>query len=361
MGDSLREKMKIGIIGGFLAPHFNEAIANQIWILSKELNAPVITFNDIGHLPFKKMQQYLILNMRFLDVKKNPILSFINRVFIYMIIKSYEKKFDLFYLPLTIDDRFLNYLNLKKCILILASIPVINNKSVERFVKEIAPKLHAIIAQSNKVKKQLIDLGVDSNKIHVVYPLIDLNKFKNTEPQDLNKFKIIFASAPTTEDIFEDKGVPLLLESFKEFIKYNDAILYIVWRGKCIDKLYNKINDLKLEDYIEIIDDTVYMPEMYPKSHITVIPYINLKNSPEIPLSGVESIACGRPLVTTDIAEIAEIVKRHNCGCVSKPIKKNFLEALEESKRNYQIYQKNCRKTAEEVFSINIKKFDEWH
>ena len=353
--------MKIGIIGGYLAPPFNEATANQICILSKKLNASVVAFDDIGYLPFKRVQQYFIINMRFF-MKKVPILSFINCVFLYTIIKLYIKKFDLLYLPsATTDCKFLKYLNSKKSIPIMTSIPFIEDKSVEIFVKKIAPKLPAIIAQSNKVKNQLIDLEIDSNKIYVMFPFIDLNKFKNTEPPNLDKFKILFASAPQNKGNFEEKGILLLLESFKEFIEHNHAMLYILWRGVDIDKLYNKIHELKLEDYVEVIDDIVFMPEMYAKSHITLIPYLNLKFSPEIPLSAVESMACGRPVVTTDVAEIAEIVKKYKCGCVSKPIKNDFLEALEECKRNYQIYQKNCRKTAEELFSLNIGKFDEIH
>jgi glycosyltransferase involved in cell wall biosynthesis len=352
--------MKIGGIGARIAPPFNNADANQMYILSKELNASILTFDDIGYVPFKEMQQYFIINMKFF-IKKIPILSFINCVFFYTIVKLYERNLDLVYLPSTTDDTFLNYLNLRKCIPIMTSIPFIGDKSVETFVKKIAPKLPAIIAQSNKVKNQLIDLGIDPNKIYVVFPFIDINKFKNTEPQNINKFKILFASAPAIEDNFEDKGVSLLLESFKEFVEYNDAMLYIVWRKECIDKLYDKISELKLENCVEVIDDIVFMPEMYAKSHITVIPYLNLKWSPEIPLSAVESMACGRPVVTTDIAEIAEIVKKYKCGCVSKPIKNDFSEALEECKRNYQIYQKNCRKTAEEMFGLNIEKFDEIH
>lgn len=352
--------MKIGGIGARIAPPFNEANANQMYILSKELNASIITFDDIGYIPFKKTEQYCIINMKYF-IKKIPILSFINCVFFYIIMKLYERKFDLLYLPSTTDDMFLKYLNLKKCIPIMTTISFTEDKSVETFVKKVAPKLPAIIAQSNKVKDQLIDLGIDSNKIYVVFPFIDLNKFKNTEPQNLNKFKILFASAPQIEDNFEGKGVSLLLESFKEFVEYNDTMLYIVWRKVCIDKLYDKISELKLEAYVEVIDDIVSMPEMYAKSHITVIPYLNLKWSPEIPLSAVESLACGRPVVTTDIAEIAEIVKKYKCGCVSKPLKSDFLEALEECKRNYPVYQKNCRKTAEELFRLNIGKFDEIH
>ena len=57
---------KIGIIGGGLAPYFNEAMANQIDLLSKKLNAEVITCNDIGWLPFKKMKPYFIVNAKFI-------------------------------------------------------------------------------------------------------------------------------------------------------------------------------------------------------------------------------------------------------------------------------------------------------
>ncbi|HJH26343.1 MAG TPA: hypothetical protein C5S37_06090 [Methanophagales archaeon] len=342
---------KIGVIGGGLAPYFNEAMANQMYILSKKLNAQVITCNDIGLLPFKKMGQYFIVNSKFI-MNETPFLPFINGALLYAITKLYGRKFDVIIIPNGLDSVFLNYLDLKKCVLVVSAIPFING-NVEKRIKKIGSKLRGIIAQSKRTKEQLVETGVGPDKIRVMYPLIDLSKFKYSEPPPLNKFKILFASSPNLEvageDNFRDKGVPLLLESFKEFIKGEDAILYIVWRGKYNKALCQLINRLDLEDHVEVIDNVVEMPEMYAKVHVTVIPFLNLWRSPEIPLSAVESLACGRPVVATDIGEIAELVQRYKCGCVAKPVKDDFLKSLILCKKNYSSFQINCRKATEDL------------
>jgi glycosyltransferase involved in cell wall biosynthesis len=158
------------------------------------------------------------------------------------------------------------------------------------------------------------------------------------------------------EDNFRDKGVPLLLDAFKEFIKEEDAILYILWRGKYNKELYQMINRLDLKDCVKVIDKVVGMPEMYAKTHITVIPFINLWRSPESPLSALESLACGRPVVTTDVGEIGELIQRYKCGCVSKPIKDDFLGALKECIKNYEVYPGNCRGVGEYLFGLDLDK-----
>ena len=350
---------KIGIIGGGLAPYFNEAMANQMRLLSKKLKADVITCSDIGWLPFKKMGQYLIVNSRFI-FRKTPILSFINGVILYAIVKLYEKKFDTIIIPGGIESEFLRYLNPEKCIPIVTSIPFIN-ESVQNKIKELAPKLKRIIVQSKKTRNQLMDMGVEPDKIVLMYPLIDLSKFKYSEPPPLDEFRILFASSPNLEvpgeDNFRDKGLPLLLEAFKEFAGDNSAKLYIVWRGKYNEQLYKKISELNLEKDVKVITGIVNMPEMYANVHITVIPFLNLWRSPEIPLSAVESLACGRPVVATDVGEIAELIENYKCGCVSKTVEDDFLSALEECKRNYQLYHKNCKKFAGDLFSLNRREF----
>ena len=351
---------KIGIIGDSLAPLFNEAYANEIRLLSRELNIPVLTCNDLGLIPLKKFEQYLIVNVRFL-LGKNQLLALLNGIFLYLCVKLFEKKFDIIFLPAAINSRFLNYLNLRKCIPIINTIPFNNEDKVVRiFIEKFAPKLRCIIAQSERIRDQLIGMGINPQKIRLIYPWIDLTKFSNTKPPDCKEVRILFASAPLTErpeeDIFEWKGIPLLLEAFKEFAEGTKATLCLLWRGYYNDILNRKIKELDLESRVKVINEVSYMPELYARSHITVVPFLNTRWSPEIPLSAVESLACGRPVVTTDVVELSEIIQTHKCGCIAKPTKDDFLFALKECKENYAEYQGNCRKVAEELFGLDIEK-----
>lgn len=353
-------KQNIGIIGDSLAPYFNEAYANEMLLLSGELNIPVLTYNDIGIIPLKKFKQYRIVNIKFL-VRKTPILFLLNGIFLYICLKLFERNFKIIFVPIAINSRILSYLHLNKCIPIINTIPF-NKEDPEmrNFSKKIAPKLYGIIAQSRRVSNQLIEMGINPKKIQLIYPWIDLTKFNYTDPPDLEEIKILFASAPLTErtdeNIFEWKGISLLLEGFKEFAEYTKATLLLLWRGCYNDRLKMKIKELNLENQVNVINEVRDMPGLYAQSHITVIPFLNTRWSPEIPLSAVESLACGRPIVTINVVELSEIVRTYECGCVANPTKDDFLLALKKCKEDYTKYQKNCREVAE-FFSLDIKKF----
>lgn len=357
---SEKPKLKIGIIGDALAPNFNSAPANQMRVLSQMLGAPVLTTNDLGFIPFKRMGQYLILNARFLrGQKRNPFLSLLNGAFFYPFVKLFERKFDVIYVPGGVASGFLLILNLGKCILITNAIPFASDdEATKTFANKFAPKLMGIIAQSRRVKEQLVSMGVDSKKINLIYPWVDTNRFEYSQSPATEEFRIISASAPDAvlknKDLFAEKGMDLLLESFSEFTKRQKAKLYLLWRGVYNERLSQKIKELNLEGCVEVINEVADTPTLYAQAHITVIPFLSLLGSPEIPLSAVESLVCGRPVVTTDVPEIAEVVRTYNYGCVAKPVKEDFLSALIACKRNYPVYQANCKEVADELFKLNI-------
>jgi len=355
---------KIGIVGDALAPYFNEALANQMRLLSRELSVPVLTCNDIGFAPFKRMDNYLIVNGKFLrEDSRKPLLSLLNGAFFYPFLKLFEKRHDVIILSGGINSGFLSHSKLEKCVLVMNSLPFSKeSKEAREFVQKFAPRLKGIVAQSKRIKEKLLEIGVEAKKIHLIYPWVDLNKFKPTEPPPLDEFRILFASAPNAEipgeNIFEEKGIPLLLEAFKEFAKEHKAKLHFLWRGYYNDALGTKIKELDLGDKVEVVNEVVDTAKFISKSHIVVIPFVNTRRSPEIPLSAIESLACGRPVVSTDVAEIADIVERYTCGCVSKPDKIDLTSGLKKCRESYQLYQVNCQKAVQKHFILNVIKFE---
>ncbi|MBA7716757.1 hypothetical protein ES703_125833 [subsurface metagenome] len=352
---------KVGIIGDALAPYFNEALANQMRLLSQELNAPVLTCNDIGFVPFKRMGNYLIVNGKFLrEGSRKPLLSWLNGAFFYPFLKLFERRHDAIILSGGINSGFLSHSKLEKCILVMNSLPFSKESNETReFAQKFAPRLKGIVAQSKRIKERLLEIGLEAQEIHLIYPWVDLDRFKPTAPPPLDEFRILFASAPNAEipgeNIFEEKGIPLLLEAFKEFTQEHKARLRLLWRGYYNDALERKIKELDLGDKVEVVNEVVDTAKSISESHITVIPFLNTRRSPEIPLSAVESLACGRPLLATSAVEIADIIQEHECGCVSKPLTGDFALALRECERSYQIYQGNCREAVEGLFSLKTR------
>lgn len=336
---------QIGIIGGRLAPYFNEAIANQIRLLSQHLTLTVVTCNDIGLRPLMKYEQYIIFNSKFIS-SEVPFLSLINGGLIFLATKYYERIFDWIILPGGVESEFLRYLDTRKCIPLVSSIDKLDD-TVRMKIQQYIPQFPFIIAQSKKTKDQLVELGAKPDSILLMYPLVDFARFHYSDPPNTTEFKIVFASSPNMdvhgENNFHDKGVPLLLEAFKKFLTYEPkSKLYLVWRGYYTHELEKMLNELELSQSVEVLSGLVDMPDLYKKSHITVIPYLNLKRSPDIPLSALESLACGRPVVATHVGEIADLLISHGVGVVSKPEVEALSHALQKCHQDYSKLQKKC-------------------
>lgn len=347
-------QVRVGIIGNRLFP-LNESYANQAHVLSEIFSAEVFTCSNLGNIPFMKHGRYRIFNSRFIGGKVF-LLSVINGFLLYIALKMFERKFNTIILMGGIESEFLKYLNLKKCIPIISTID--DESKVEWFAQKIAPRLKKIIVQSENVKKRLINLGVNPSKINFIYPIVNTKRFKYTEPPPLKNFKILFASAPNVENPYENnfktKGVPLLLESFKELIAEYNATLFLLWRGKHNKELYDLIGKLGLEENVKIINIVTDVARWHKKTHATVIPYLSSWRSPQYPLSALEALACGRPVITTNVIELAELVRKYNCGCVSRPVKKEFTAALKDCIINYSRYQNNCREVSKLVMNSSI-------
>jgi len=180
--DRGKGSLKIGIVGEDLTC-FVEAMSNQIYLFSKELKAPVLTISDLGFLPVKRMEQYLIVNGRFLK-RRTPLLFLLNGALFYLLLKLFERSFNVIYLSAGgINSRFLRYLDLKKYIFIATVIPFTSaDEEVKVFTQKFAPKLRGIIAQSKRTRARLIEMGIDREKVCLVYPWVDLDKFRYSTP-----------------------------------------------------------------------------------------------------------------------------------------------------------------------------------
>jgi len=356
----MNSTLKTGIIGGGLGPHLNEAMANQVFLLSKNIGAQVITTNDLGLWPFKRYFEgrYLILNSKFL-MRKTPLLSQLNGFLIFIAIKYFEHKFDQLIIPGGINSIFLTYLNNAKCVPIITSLPTLTEND-RVAIKQQLSKVLEIIVQSKKTKKQLLEIGVDEKKIQILLPLVDYSRFHYAPPNESDIFTILFASAPTieipNEDNFSDKGIPILLEAFKNLSKNPDfkCKLILIWRNTYYQRLQECLKNLQLTENVEIVNSVVDMESYYHRSDVTIIPYTTLHRSPEIPLSALESIACGRPVITTNVGEISDIVKENTWGVVSKPDAVSLYVAMIDSKEKYYVYQRNCFYSKNPLTDLNF-------
>jgi len=242
------------------------------------------------------------------------------------------------------DLPYLNIINLNTTILTAAASCKI--KKIKKRIKRLK-KLKKIVVESNKQKEELLELGINPNKVRVIYPPVNLKEFNYYKPK--GDFKILYASCPTRLSDFKKRGINLIIETAK---KHQSAKFILAWRKGAYLDIKQLINKSSLKNIIidnRIIND---MNEIYGRTHCTIIPYTKHDNYLKlIPNSALESLAAGKPILVSNKTEIAAFVDKERCGVVFEPNETSLLKAIIKLKNNYTKYQKNCRKTANKYFS----------
>jgi glycosyltransferase involved in cell wall biosynthesis len=240
------------------------------------------------------------------------------------------------------DLPYLNTLNLKKTILTAAA-----SCSIQKVQKRLPllRRLKKIVVESELQKRQLLSLGINPEKIRVIYPPVDLKEFSFTPANGI--FKILYASCPTRFVDFSKRGIYLLEQTAKILENVEFKLLWRKSAFKEVQQITRANTNMVVEN--EIIKD---MNAKYAQVHCTIIPYTKFDNYLKLnPNSAIESLAAGKPILVSNKTEMAQFVKKEQCGVVFEPNEEGLKNAILEIKKNYHVYQKNCRKTAEKYFS----------
>ncbi len=238
---------------------------------------------------------------------------------------------------------------------ILSSTNFISKEKIITRLKDIN-SVKKIIVQSELQKKELIDVGISSHNISLIYPPVNLKDFSYT-PASNNQFTLLCATTPEKISALTKRGIYLLLEC--DLLLKDTKIKLLLRANKKTEPIINHSNPKNI-----ITDSQIYqdMNQQYAQIHATLIPYLQLDGYLKlIPTSAAESLAAGKPLIVSSQTGIAEIVIKEHCGVVFEPTAQDFLKAIEKLKKNYKVYQQNSRKAAEKYFSKTdfIKKHEE--
>ena len=239
----------------------------------------------------------------------------------------------------------------KKPLLLTAAAPY-NKEKLKKRVDNLK-KTSLIILENEIQKEQLKEIGFEKTT-KIIYPGVDLVKFNHQTPKD-GPFTILFASSPKDPEMFIKRGVNLMLDVAKEIKK--EALFDFSWaaEGPYLDS-YLKVKNLIVKKgltNIKLTNNIEHnMNERFAKAHCTIIPYTELGDFVKLtPNSALESLAAGKPVLCSSKSGAAKMVKDNEVGIVFEPDKDSLIDAIKRLKKNYDHYQQNCRKVAENKFS----------
>jgi UDP-glucose:(heptosyl)LPS alpha-1,3-glucosyltransferase len=248
--------------------------------------------------------------------------------------------------------------------------PLPNNHEVGLIHEEIFNKgsFKLLICNSQMMKNDLVKrFGVDQNKAVVIYPEVNLSKFKVDNPSRVRqewreKFNFKnddFVIGLVTSGNFKKRNLGLLIKSFVEFRKtHPKAKLFIA--GGNIDQKYK---ELAPSEGVVFAPPIIDVKNYYYLLDVFVLP----AHIEEFGRSVLEAMYCGVPVITgrhvgaSEILEdegrdfiLEELSEKHLVDLLSKLVDLNTRERV--SSLNKQTAEKYSSDKQNNVFGDTLKK-----
>lgn len=176
------------------------------------------------------------------------------------------------------------------------------NKKVEPLLKHLLKTRKddtRVVAVSEENYTMLCSyLGVTKDVCVCVNNGVDLDKFYTKEH---DKFTYINVARQD-----ENKNQKAILEAFyKVHMHYPDTKLLLIGDGPCHKKLVDRVKELGLETSVLLPGMVGDVENYYAISDV----YVQASHREAMPLSALEAMAAGLPLLSTDVGGIKDIVK----------------------------------------------------
>jgi glycosyltransferase involved in cell wall biosynthesis len=213
--------------------------------------------------------------------------------------KHYSKPF-----VLTQHNTFIEYDNL------FDDVERLNDLAVGTQTLKDADK---IIAVSNATKQYVLSLGAKPKKVVVLHNGVDLVKFR-MQPKKREEMRRKLGIpqdavvALTVRRLVYKNGVDTLIESANIAVKKNPKIVFLaVGKGPDMNNVKSRIEQLGIAANFRLTgfvsDDD--LPFYYNAADFFVLPS---KSGEGLPLVALEAMACGLPVVATNVGGISEVM-----------------------------------------------------
>jgi glycosyltransferase involved in cell wall biosynthesis len=190
-----------------------------------------------------------------------------------------------------------------------------NRSFVHKFIlKYISSKANVILSTSNIMK---VEIQKYCDKEILVIPFgVDITLFKPIRNPKNDKSIVVIGLIKTFE---ENYGVKYLINAFAQLKKEplgKNLKLLLVGKGSLLNNLKIMTRNYGIEQYVEFTGyvDPSFIYKYHQQLDIAVIPSI----SESFGVSAIESMACGKPVVASNVGGLAEVIDDGKTGILVK-------------------------------------------
>jgi glycosyltransferase involved in cell wall biosynthesis len=215
--------------------------------------------------------------------------------------------------------------------------------------EQLLEKVDAFVVEWQSDAVDLASLGVGGQRIHVIPPPVDLERFAPSPPPK-GAFSVLFASSPETVDGIATRGVDALLDAAELRPSYRFVLLWRPW-GDSYAFIQESIRQRGLENVIVVHERISRMEDAYCGVHVTVAPFRSSTATKSAPNSLIESMACGRPVVATSSVSFAKDAERASAARCVEADGEALAAGLDDVRRRWDETSRKARRFAEEHFA----------
>ena len=203
-------------------------------------------------------------------------------------------------------------------------------------------KAKKIIVLAEKFAQQIIDMGIDKNQLIQLTTMFDGDVFNDVKRQrdDDDKIILLFMSR-----FIIAKGILELLSAFNKIQTYHPEVtLHLIGDGPDKDIIEKKITQLRLQEKVKLpgyLKGKEKAQELV-NADIFILP----SYSEGCPISLLEAMAAGLPVITTTVGGIPDIITNEKNGVLlldhtSDAIKKGIEKMLGNVKKRKKMGELN--------------------
>jgi len=201
-------------------------------------------------------------------------------------------------------------------------------------------RIDIILPISYKLKKILINKGINKDKLFVCYNLFEQIRPANWsifKEFDIPKHKKIILFAGRVEKI---KGCHTIIEAIPKIIQSNKSV-HFLFLGHCHEKeLKRAVKNLNIAQYVTFggFVNSKKLAAAYKQAYLTVYPSMFFDPLPRTP---TESFMQGTPVIGTDRGGCEELIKQKYNGLqISPGSSKELAKAISKLIKNKDLYRK---------------------
>jgi len=220
-----------------------------------------------------------------------------------------------------------------------------------------------IVTVSNIQKELLMNNGIRTDKISVIRPWIDVERYASpvAERRDVwkqklstDKYSIVFCHISS---IIPQKSHAISLELVAECKRRGEVPLLIIagdpLRGDYYESLLKKISAEGLGENVYFTGWTSDLPELLSLSNFTLLPSVHEAFGMVL----LEGMAAGTPIVAREGEGGAELIEEYGTGYLYRPAEEVTdlaakILALWRDRNQYQMISDRCKNVARNDFSM---------